>query len=286
MAIDNLKQFREDIEYVLKYDMIKEAVLLIDIINREFISNESFAADGDNTKYLNKLKWVALSRLENKEVLNLFKNQFTTIFELDSFDIWEKLKSKLILDINVDERDNFKENIKKSLRDNQEKITSQKIMVNDDLVNPTISNWLKDYRISVGSDRFESSEKRNEYLSYNENIKKITKEEKEKIRILLDFYDKLSISSLTKEGYEEGFFISDNEIRGLMIDGVFVKIDKQTEQLIKEAQKIIDSKPLNNKILSDDSGIQDEQLKELLKKYKAGSLEQKAIEEELNKKAK
>lgn len=288
MAIENLAQLKEDIRYVIKFGLINEAFLLIKILKKELKENADFASDTENYKFLYQLSWIVLPKLTDGDVIDLFTNHFMLFFELTDFDLWETFKSKLI-NLELEDRDDFKKKIKKILEENKEKITNQKIIVNDNISLPTVANWIMDYNIHIGGDKFSSSEKRNEYLSYNENIKQTSKEERMRLRILFDFYDRLSISSLTREGYEELLLINEGGVKGFMLNGIYVKIDNKTVDRIKAMQKIIDGISLaqdQSTDLKTNMFDNSQQLEALMKKYKVGSLERRAIEEELNRKAK
>lgn len=281
--LNNIDDLQKYSDIIIKFDFLKEAFLLLQKLNS--IKNNFLADDKKYQDILIKLKWTALPKMKNKEIIDLFSLKFTGIFEIENYDVWIKLQNKIVNSIFYEERDDFKKEIKNALLKNQEIITSKKIIVSDKLVNPTVANWLKDYNINVGTNLV-NKEKDAQYLTYSDNIKKIdNQDEKNKLKILFNLYQKLKFSSLTMDGIEEDIYIDDSDIKGVLSDGIFTKIDEKIENRIKSIRDIIDNKP------SQKTGkfeITDEE-REDYKHEKAGKLEnefsdeieKKVIEEEV-----
>lgn len=318
--LDNFEELKRKAEIIIKYDLFKEAFELSRLLD-ERLKNDKILSGDDNYFYiLNKLRWIALPRLRKGEVFGLFKDNFSIIFDIEKYDIIAKLKSKIINDIPYEERDNFKNKLKKGLLGNEEKITSQKIIVSEKLLRPTISNWLKDYNISVGTNIVDEA-KRIQYLTYGDNIKKVDKlSEKEKLKILFSLYDMLKTSSLSPEGIEENIVIEEKDgLKGVIKDGLFIKVDNKLSDRIELMKKIIngdetepedklkitpeereaykhekveklenqfgeelEKRAIEEEILGDDISGKKKELENMLKLYKEGSLERKVIQDELD----
>ncbi|MFH1029691.1 MAG: hypothetical protein V1770_00340 [bacterium] len=272
---------------IIDYDLFVEAYLLYAKL-RETSPNPSFVRRGNAPsplegegwgEVLNKLKWIALPKFSEDEIVKMFGESFTTIFELPDYNLWGKIKQKIIADIWYEDRDNFKKAIGKALLKNTEWLTSQNIIINGKEEHPTVGNWLKDYNVNLGFAPVNAA-KQSEYLTNSGNMKKLVSSikykvssegeekseirnwklegkekvpgtlgvpgtdenmsEKDRLKILFNFYEKLKLSSLTAEGLEEDIFIDEDGVRGVLSEGTFTKIDPKVEQRLRELQKIID----------------------------------------------
>ncbi len=254
--INNPAEVNGAVEFIIAYDLFVEAYLLYTKL-REMESEKRESAQNN---VMNKLKWVALPKLAEEEIIKMFAEKFTVIFEIADYDLWGKVKQKIIYDIWYGNRDSFKEKIKKALLKNEEKLTEKKIIINDKEYSPTVGNWLKDYNVALGFAPADAA-KQSEYLTNSKNIKKLVSsikyqvssdkeqirsgedggiDEKEKLKILFKFYERLKFSSLTAEGFEEGLYINEDGIEGVLDDGVFTEIDPREKERIAKYQKIID----------------------------------------------
>ncbi|HEX9664223.1 MAG TPA: hypothetical protein VGA49_00160 [Patescibacteria group bacterium] len=153
-----------------------------------------------------KAGFIGLPLLSAENILDLMENNFTAIFEVQKinefYSVWEKVKTKLVGIIQYEDRDVFKKKIRETLLRNKEKITAQKITVQGTEVEPTIGSWLKDYNAALGLGPV-NRVKQAEYLTDSKNIKNVSLEEKDKLKMLFNFYEKLKYSSMTPEGLEE-----------------------------------------------------------------------------------
>ncbi|MCK4745188.1 hypothetical protein KAS41_03945 [Candidatus Parcubacteria bacterium] len=245
--LNNFEELQSQAKIIIVFDFFKQAFELSQKLEKEIKKNQAMQAS-QYYDILYKLKWIALPKLKDGEVAELFASHFMIIFKISGFDIWRKLKSKIINDIFYDDRNNFKNKIKKILLDNEEIITSKRILVNQKIVNPNIANWLRDYNINVGSE-FINKEEQIQYFTYSENIKKIDNpEEKNRLKILFKIYEKLKISSSTAAGIEEDIYTEDESGNvGVLSEGIFTKIDDRTGKQIKLMRKIISGEPIDEK---------------------------------------
>ncbi len=81
----------------------------------------------------------------------------------------------------------FKKNLEDALYQNQEILTSGKIRLEGKMVDPTISNWLKDFIDKNGSNFFDQI-KLSEYVINSENAKDLKEEERKLLTKLLTLY--------------------------------------------------------------------------------------------------
>ncbi|NCO25019.1 hypothetical protein GW901_00635 [Candidatus Parcubacteria bacterium] len=219
-----------------------------------------------------KAKFIALYRLKEKEIYELLTNHFNYCFAIEGYNLYKKIKDYLTTLSSLIARNNFKNGLRKILSNSQALVASGKIILDGKTAEPTISNWLKDFRLRFGEESFSDSLKVSDYLANSQNTKSLSAEERQKISNLLDWYGKLKISSLNISGLEEDITI-------IKPDGgvAFIK-QGRLENINKEAKDVY------QKI----SGVLDitekkKEFQQLAAQYPAGSLERKAVEEEIKK---
>lgn len=229
-------------------------------------------------------KMIALPRLSENEIYKILTKHLSYILDIEGYDIWRKIKIYLLNLTSLEERDNFKEGIRKILLNNEAIITDKNIILNNKEAAPTVSNWLMDFRSLYGEAGFLDPIKLSNYLTNSKNIKNLTLIERNKINSLFSLYKKLKISSLTLEGLEEDITIikPDGEM-GIIKQGQYEKIGIEEVELSKTARQALESKDKNgiNKGKINEATINE--FKIMLNKYPVGSLERKAIEEEMEK---
>lgn len=230
-----------------------------------------------------KLRWLGLQIVKEERIIDLFQYNFTKIFGIPDFEIWERLKRVLVAIPYLPYRDEVKQKIRTALVKNNEKLTSQKFIINNEIKDATVANWLKDYQLQVGigvADKLIKSQ----YLIKGENIKILSIEEKEKVKTLLNIFEKIKLSSMTLEGLEEDVPIDEEYGKGIIVEGVpyLYKKDELENKYSDIAQKIIE---LRDKKDANEIDRQIPPELDSLKKEAAGypinSLERKAIEEEI-----
>ncbi|MEK7167154.1 MAG: hypothetical protein AAB732_01980 [Patescibacteria group bacterium] len=182
-----------------------------------------------------KTKWISLFRLSEKEILALFEESFVLTFKLEFFNIWDKIEMKLISIPFCEDRDVFKKQIREALLRNKENFTSQAIIYDAKKYRPTIGNWLLIYNKILGTEIIPRLKMAQFFVS-NPNIKTLTPEEKEKMRTLMNLYERLKLSSLTLEGFEEDIPVNESGREGVIKRGVFYP---KNEKLIRNFKKTI-----------------------------------------------
>lgn len=228
-------------------------------------------------KIIVKLRWVGLPVATEETVINMFKNYFVEIFTIPDFQVWEKLLPILQWIRPLENRDVFKKNIRDALLMNKQKITGKKLIIGREEKEPTITNWFLDYNRAVGALKVNSLA-RTQYFINGVNIKNLSQEEKARVKTLFDLYEKLKISSATLEGYEEDIPVDDEGQEGNIRGGVFEPLPKLTAQqkLVWEiAQEVVREREARESNIKEMQGS--------LNNYAVGSLERKAIEEEIKK---
>lgn len=202
----------------------------------------------------------------------------------------------------------FKNKASSSLLENEELITSKSISLEGKNVQPTISNWLKDFIVENGSAMY-NSVVLSRYIASSANPKNLSPEEKKLVNRLLKLYKNLlffpdSLANIPPEDWE---------IIPIDREAIASSKKKQSELEAKQAIEALDDKKSSVKteesqaplapitdipkpeIISKDSDKASsaqvnpatekfekiKRLAELSSQYPAGSLERKAVDEEV-----
>jgi hypothetical protein len=207
-------------------------------------------------------KYIALPLLSNKEVVSLLSQRFNWQFYIESYNILDKLKYKLINILVYEDRDKFKEELKRALLNSEEIITPE-------LEYKKVKDWIKDYNVKVGTgivDRL----KLTQYLTDLKRVKNIANANLEKLKVLFYLYERLKYSSLSPQGHEEDVVI--------VLDGNAYIFDQGNLELLHKTERKIAGPPMT----AEEKTIED--IKKEEEKYKDDGLEHLALEEEIGKK--
>lgn len=286
---------REVVDYIVLHDEYAKAKELTSVL---------FKAASDNMAELKlkpqllsfyeetmrKLKFIGLPLLENNEVIDLIKNNFCFQFKIDNYDLLQKIEAKLLNIIVVDERNKLKEDLRRVLVEN-----SEKIVANHDT--KLIKDWLKNYVSKVGLD---SSDKlaKTQYLVALKNDKQISPAEYNNLLTLFNFYDRLNLTSDTPEGFEEEPPILIKGKLYIFRKGIMEEVLENPNiaaamQLAGEAPAVEDRTP-TAPVSSQPAPISPQaapatpppttlaELESILKDYSESSLEHKAISQEIS----
>lgn len=294
---DTIKEIELFISEMTEFDAEEEAKNFVDVVTQVFQVHKNFKIFYPEIykKYKNfyiKAKFIALPLLEKDDILHLLEFDFKEIFDLPDYDLYQKIKRKIITFYDLKERDDFKQQLLFSLSKCNLKITKNKIKSQEVLLEPTIANWIKNYNLEVGSDF--SQIKQSQYFISNDNVKNLNQAEIKKIKYLLNFWKKIKIPSNSPEGLEESVIaILPNGEMSIVSDGQFIKIP---ESIIKASQKFKAQQESeffsqHSNSLLEQKALQEEKEREnkideltaMASRFPVGSLERKAVEEELRK---
>lgn len=254
-----------DLEDIIFSNDIKKARDLADWLQEAIDKNKKFLENYPEIikfykKTIIKAKFVALPLLDNQIILDLIKNHFTWQFRIDNYNIIEKLKNKLNNIIVYEDRDKFKNEIKNIL-------LNSNLIITNKATKKTIREWLNDYNSQVGLDPANSVKKTKYFIKLKEN-KDLDEYARKKMNILLEFYEKLKLSSLSPEGFEEDVpIVIDNKFY-VFKQGRLEPIGEQKVNRKLDIPKTEEEKQIDN-------------LQNLLQKYPEGSLERRVVEEEI-----
>lgn len=161
-----------------------------------------------------RLKFTSLPRWSENVAASLFENDLAKVLGNDDIGLLDRLNAFLI-QIPITERDKFKQKILNHLRDNKGLVSSQKIIIDGEEKNATITNIISDYFKNKGATV------RNldlaEYKMKNKNYLKMGETDKLKIDQLIKLLSKLTTSSMTPEGIENDVVFIDEfgQIKGI-----------------------------------------------------------------------
>jgi len=226
------------------------------------------------------------------------------IFSIFSEKIIEQLKSseEHLFRLNavtfelVGKDESFLNRLVRAFLENKEKISDKFIVTKGKTLDPTISNWVKDFVSDHGSD-IVTAVSLAKYLTNNENIKKIDQEERQILRQVLKIYKNLVFfpDSMDKMPYKDWeifpinrdsliFYSNKKEIikKGALISKDNVVREQKKEEIISSPEKAEEEKEIEKarKTLEDKSL---EELNDLLKNNPDKNLKRKAIESEIKK---
>jgi hypothetical protein len=282
MPILDLKLLQQEIEYAsLNQDFLgafEVYNLVKEWLEKSDLRRGNKGAYSQYFDYLQKLKFISLNYFEQPEdYIDLLKNHFHLIFEIpNDFDLWGKLEVYLVSLSNLDERNEIKSKLKAALESSVSNLLKRSDYP-DNFPLLKVGDWVKNFVANLGFGPFDKV-KKIEYLSNDVNIRALKEEDKEKVRILMDIYEKLLLPSDVKEGYENTVLFSvDNKTmifnRGEVEEiKPFGKIEgREDENKDKDKDVVV------TQVLGDSSAG----LQAALDNYSPSSLEYKAIKQEI-----
>lgn len=235
---------------------------------------------GQYYNYLMKLKFLCLNYFDDiEEYKELLDKYFALATEIPAFDLWDKILARLVSISDLEARSKFKADLREALeRSGSFLISRQKY--NDAEIPYKVSEWIKDFIVNLGLDKFDKVKKA-EYLANGRFIKLLKDEDQNKVRNLLDLYEKLKLSSKTPEGYENSVLMN--------IDGqdiIFEQGNVETIGANNSLKKIkINTENEDNlemDLTNEISGPSLRELEETLKNFSPASLEYKAVSQEIS----
>lgn len=235
-----LADFKNIIDNIIFFDRIDVAKKIIFDLEKVFVDNADFSKVDFSLfstfkSFLISLKFVIIFDLPDKEVIDLITNNLDFIFKYPEYDLDRKIKYKISSFNSLEQRDEFKSKIRQALFNNKTPFGHDKIIVSDVEQEATISAWLRDCYAKLGSDSVDAL-KINEYLVNDQNARKLSIDEKKELKVLLNFFEKMKVSSLSNPLFEENFVaILPSQEVVLVTGGQPERID---QDMAKSLQKI------------------------------------------------
>jgi hypothetical protein len=227
--------------------------------------------------YLIKLKFLCLNYFDDiDEYKEMLEKYFVLATEIPMFDLWDKLAPRLISISDLDARDKFKAGLREALERSGSFLVSRQ-KYNDAEIPYKVSEWIKDFIVNLGLDKFDKVKKA-EYLANSRFIKLLKDEDNDKVKALLDIYEKLKISSRTPGGYENSVLMN--------IDGQDVVFNQGNVEVIAGTSSLkrmkIADEDADIDLINDATNPSLRELEETLKNFSPVSLEYKTISQEIS----
>jgi len=273
---ERIKTFNQSNDYraaYLYYKKLSEAVKMVDL---DIKKNNQMFFNKINQQII-KLKFISLNYFNDfEEISELIGKYFNIALQLQDYNPWERIKVNLLATSDVKESDKAKELIKSKLINSDCRILDINKYKDIKDFPVTIADWLRNYHANLGLKKADNL-KRIEYLTNSQFIKNLTEEDKNKLNILFNFYEKIRIPSSDRYGYEGEM--------PMVIDGENVIYSNGEVEVIPSSifKMIQEVKIAGNTLSINEPNNQLNELKQLAARYPAGSLERKAVEEEIEK---
>lgn len=233
----------EKVGEIIKFDLEEEAYNLVRLLEKD-LSESKLKLENSELffQYNNlilRLKWIALPLLTDKEVVDLFGKNLIEAWLLPGYNLWDKLRSKLIGILVYEERDKLKLAIRDALIGSEERVA----LSTGEESTFTIGELFKNYNQELGMRPIDKM-KQTQFLVGSDLLKKMSPLFRGQIHQLLNLYEFCKLSSLTLEGLEETIPM-DGLNPGVVRGGQFEAFDKsKAEKVISEAITI-STKPIS-----------------------------------------
>jgi len=266
---DFLNSVIEKVDQIEFHNNVNDAYKVHNSLQKALADNEGQISEDFFETYHRlaiRLEFLLFNTLPYSRLKELFSKHLSIGIKMNYLDLLEVLKAKVSF-LAVDDRDDFKEQLKKVLLENQEILTKSKLKTENREIRPTVSAWLHDYIHFVGTGA-KSSLEQSTYFIKSKNISTLDESEKLELKELISIYEYLQRSSSTMEGNEDELFFYDEDRKIYSLkNGTFFEIKTSSQ---KQRTKTAESGP-----------IQIQKSRELASQYPENSLERKAIEEEI-----
>lgn len=277
LNIINLDKLEQGFKEINEYNLFKEARDVYYFLNNLLSGNLTGIDSGSVNKFKAlkaKFGFICIFTLPEKDIFHLYNYYLGVALSIPYYDLWDNLKKYLISFANYNDRDETKKKIINIIVKSKSIITKNSLMLGEVKVFGTAENWFRDYNGYVGSLAPVDKLKFEQYFIDSQNFRKLSEEEKNKIKNLFIFYEKLKLSSMTPEGFEEDVPIVINSKLRIWKDGNLEDIDPSVEKTIIDLER-------QGVFKEDEKEIRIKELNSMLTQYPPNSLERKAIEEEI-----
>lgn len=275
----NLEKLEKGFKEINEYNLFKEAREVYYFLNNLLSGNLTRIDSGLVNKFKvlkAKFGFICIFTLPEKDIFHLYDYYLGVALSITYYDLWDNFKKYLISFADYNDRDEIKKKIKNIIVKSKSLLTKNNLMLGEIKVSGTAENWFKDYNRYVGSLAPVDKLKFEQYFIDSQNFRKLGEEEKNKVKNLFIFYEKLKLSSMTPVGFEEDVPIVINGKLRIWKEGNLEDIDPSVEKTIIDLEKLGFFK-------EDGKKIKAKELNSMLTQYPPNSLERKAIEEEIAK---
>ncbi len=280
-SIDTYNKIKAEVNDIVFFDDSKKAFKVYKqisgLMKEEKLGTTNAELSKKYNKLLNRLQWIAVHYFNINKVLGLFDSHLQIAFELEDYDLPQKMKSVFLSVIDFDERDRYKKKLLHILNKNEAVLTNKRFIDNSI---PTVENWVKKYTSKTSVGQVEAV-KFEEFFIKDADVLKLDNLERQKLKDFFKFYERLKASSLTVAGFDGSLPVNTRDFKGYIQNGAMegeARLDRSSRELLDSIMGI------NQKKYDVDSEINKLESKE--SNYAEGSLEKKMIDEELKKERK
>lgn len=276
VAINELRQAENYLMDELGYKDEKVRAV-IDEVNRQILNPVSerlnfLNPDPDKLNISIKQEEGLIVKIFSEKLINELNN-YQTIIEAINRRIFYVLSRNL----------SFQQEIEKALYLNEETFSDKDFIVENNRKKPTVANWLRDFINHFGAKMFDAVEL-SSYLTNSDNAKKLNDSERQLLIKILNTYRNIKF-------FPESMPDDDGT------NWEIIPVDKMEEEtarpklVIKSPEPIIKEESFGSKrpsgpvdsIQTKPKNPRIEEMKEMAARYRVGSLERKAVEEEIKK---
>ena len=310
---DKFQKIKELAEEFIKFNELNGAHRLFEEVNKlldqEGIKESDPKLFGLYQSLLAKLKVFTINFFEEEDYFEVIKNNFELAFEIPDYDFWEKIKLLLMLLYDFNERNELKNKFKKAIADCRRPLIDRNNYPSQELP-LAVGDWIRDFVVNLGADKVDPFKKQ-EYLANGKFLKALRKEDQEKVRNLLNIYEKLNLPSTEREGMENSVPMEVDKEVFVLDQGEVVDLDNEIKAINRvkpltpqpiappitppptplPSKEIISPTPV---VITPPAALpvvaeprkEDPRLEEMKKQiesYPPGSLERRALEAELKK---
>lgn len=151
---------------------------------------------------LARSQWYCLDKLLPEEVAVLFKEHLEFLFRYSLENLQTKIDLVMRSETRWELRNDYKQKIREAMQEATAEVGEQQISFGDSTVKPTVQNWFRDWRNFLGEQK-PTSLLVLQYLNASDNVKQLSKKDRDSLEKLFKVYIYLLRDSMTDEGSEE-----------------------------------------------------------------------------------
>lgn len=267
----------------------REAFMYLKELDKYLKNNKiDNAQNAKYKKYRNLLKFLCLDFLESwDEVIDLVRYNYSEIANLHYYNLWDKIKQKLLVTPSLEDRDKIKNNLKNAILKNTEMLLSSSKYSGEKEMPLSVADWLNDYNSNLGTGKVDNL-KRVQYFTNNKKLNRLDARDRKLVRDLLDFYEKIKYSSQEQKGAEDDVPMVVNGKFTIFSEGEATVVSDEIKNMIRSISNPelkIDTSKARQPLAAPETKeeIEIKNLQKMAEQYELGSLERRAIEEEIRK---
>lgn len=239
---------------------------------------KSIEKDAESMGAYLALEFLVIPFLSTKEIFSLLKEKLFAGFSIDDIDLTERIAKKL-LDLDLGDRDNCKKELKTALINSSEELMGQ-VAIGPNKKIRTVADWIKDYVSQVGEGN-KTALNEAQYFYQKSYFVKLKESNKNLLKKLFSLYKFLNTSSLTPEGFEDDLLLIDKQGRLITTNKGKIVVLYDTKKAEKKVAAEAPQKAVIGNLSEQEKQIIE--LRKMASQYPVGSLEHKAVTEELEK---